>query len=52
MLVNVRASDAAGHVTECLLVLHAELWRNGWTLREPAASGEPGPREPARRPPL
>jgi flagella basal body P-ring formation protein FlgA len=41
MLVNVRASDAAGHVTECLLVLHAELWRNGWTLREPAASGEP-----------
>lgn len=41
LLVNVRASDNAGHVTECLLVLHAELWRNGWTLRDPAANGDP-----------
>jgi flagella basal body P-ring formation protein FlgA len=41
LLVNVRATDNAGHVTECLLVLHAELWRNGWTLREPVANGDP-----------
>ncbi len=41
ILVNVRASDATGRVTECLLVVHAELWRNGWTLREPAANGDP-----------
>jgi flagella basal body P-ring formation protein FlgA len=41
MLVNVRASDSNGRVTDCLLVLHAELWRNGWTLREPAANGDP-----------
>ncbi len=41
LLVNVRATDPAGHTTEHTLVLRAELWRDGWTLHEPAAVGDP-----------
>ena len=41
ILIAVRATDSAGHVTEHALVLRAELWRDGWAAREPAASGDP-----------
>ena len=41
LLVNIRATDAAGHVTEHTLVLRAELWRDGWTLHAPASIGDP-----------
>ncbi len=40
LLVNVRATDAAGRVTEHTLVLRAELWRDGWILRTPSAIGD------------
>lgn len=39
ILVQVRAHDAAGRASEHVLVLRAELWREGWTLRQPAAHG-------------
>lgn len=41
ILVQVRARDGAGRATEHVLVLRAELWRDGWTLRQPAALGTP-----------
>ncbi len=41
LLVNIRATDAAGRVTEHTLVLRAELWRDGWAPREPAVLGDP-----------
>jgi flagella basal body P-ring formation protein FlgA len=39
LLVSVRATDAKGKTTEHTLVLHVELWRDGWTSREPADLG-------------
>ncbi len=41
ILVTVRATDEAGRATEHTLILRAELWRDGWTLREPAATASP-----------
>ncbi len=40
-LLNVRATSAAGATTDHTLVLRAELWRDGWTLREPASVQSP-----------
>ena len=37
LLVTVRAIDANGKTSDHTLILRAELWRDGWTLREPAA---------------
>jgi flagellar basal body P-ring formation protein FlgA len=39
LLVTVRATNAAGLSNEYIVVLRAELWRDGWTLRAPAAAG-------------
>lgn len=41
ILVAIRAPDAAGRPADHVLVLRAELWRSGWTLRTPAATGAP-----------
>ncbi len=41
LLVTVRAIDSAGRAGEHTLVLRAELWRDGWTLRTPAATASP-----------
>lgn len=41
LLVTVRARDAAGRVSEHVLLLRAELWRDGWSLRQPGALGAP-----------
>lgn len=41
LLVTVRARDAAGRVSDHVLLLRAELWRDGWTLRQPGALGAP-----------
>ena len=41
ILVKVRATDAAGQAAEHILVLRAELWREGWMLRDPASVGSP-----------
>lgn len=41
ILVHVRARDAAGRVTDHSLLLRAELWREAWVLRQPAAAGAP-----------
>lgn len=40
VLVRVRATTPAG-VNEHTLVLRAQLWRDGYALREPAVRGEP-----------
>jgi hypothetical protein len=34
ILVTVRATDSAGVVSEHMLVLRAELWRDGWMVRD------------------
>lgn len=39
ILVNVRATDAAGRASDHTLILRAELWREGCVLREPATVG-------------
>lgn len=36
ILVTVRATDEAGRVMDHTVILRAELWRDGWILREPA----------------
>ena len=41
ILVLVRAREASGRVTEHSLLLRAELFRDGWQLRQPAATGAP-----------
>lgn len=41
LLINVRARDAAGRTSDHTLVLRAELWQQGWTLRNPAPAGTP-----------
>ena len=41
LLVSVRAIDSEGRATEHTLVLRAELWRDGWALRSPAATAAP-----------
>jgi len=41
ILVLVRARDAAGRVSDHSLLLRAELLREAWTLRQPAAIGSP-----------
>lgn len=41
LLVTVRATDAAGKSAEHTVVLRAELWRDGWMLRNPAATATP-----------
>lgn len=41
ILVTVRATDSEGRSGEYTLVLRAELWRDGWILREPVANATP-----------
>ncbi len=41
ILVTVRATDTAGRSSDHTLVLRAELWRDGWMLRDPAKLGDP-----------
>lgn len=41
ILVLVRAREASGRVTEHSLLFRAELFRDGWQLRQPAATGAP-----------
>lgn len=41
LLVTVRARAASGRVADHSLLLRAELWREGWALRQPVASGAP-----------
>lgn len=41
LLVQVRAKDASDRMSEHVLVLRAELWRDGWMLRQPATYGTP-----------
>jgi flagella basal body P-ring formation protein FlgA len=41
VLVTVRATDTAGRSSDHTLVLRAELWRDGWMLRDPAKLGDP-----------
>lgn len=41
ILVQVRARAGAGQPTEHTLLLRAELWREGYTVRQPAAVGAP-----------
>jgi flagellar basal body P-ring formation protein FlgA len=40
LIVRVRATGAKG-ATEHSLVLRAQLWRDGWSVREPSNRGEP-----------
>jgi flagella basal body P-ring formation protein FlgA len=37
--VTVKATDAAGRLSEHMLVLRAELWRDGWMVRDPVVVG-------------
>ena len=39
ILVTVRATDSAGQVSDHMLVLRAELWRDGWMVRDPVVVG-------------
>ena len=39
ILVTVRATDSAGVSSEHMLVLRAELWRDGWMIRDPVTAG-------------
>ncbi len=39
ILVTVRATDSAGVKSEHMLVLRAELWRDGWMVRDPVTAG-------------
>ncbi|MFA6286570.1 MAG: flagellar basal body P-ring formation chaperone FlgA [Opitutaceae bacterium] len=41
LLVTVRAKSPSGQESEYTLILRAELWRDGWTLREPAVIATP-----------
>ncbi len=39
ILVNVRATDSTGRTSDHQLVLRAELWRDGWMVRDPVVVG-------------
>jgi flagella basal body P-ring formation protein FlgA len=39
ILVTVRATDSAGVKSDHMLVLRAELWRDGWMVRDPVTAG-------------
>ena len=39
ILVGLRATDTAGRPADFTLVVRAELWREGWALRQPAPLG-------------
>ena len=39
ILVTVRATDSAGVKSDHTLVLRAELWRDGWMVRDPVTAG-------------
>jgi flagellar basal body P-ring formation protein FlgA len=39
ILVTVRATDAAGQSSDYVVVLRAELWRDGWMVRDPVTVG-------------
>ncbi len=41
LLVTVRARAVGGRTTDHSLLLRAELWREGYSLRQPAPSGTP-----------
>lgn len=41
LLVTVRATDDTGRVSEHILVVRAELWRDGLALRDAGAAGAP-----------
>jgi flagella basal body P-ring formation protein FlgA len=51
IMVTVRATDSAGVSSEHMLVLRAELWRDGWMVRDPVVTGsrlEPSALDPRR----
>ncbi len=39
ILVGLRATDVSGRPADFTLVVRAELWRDGWALRQPAPAG-------------
>jgi flagella basal body P-ring formation protein FlgA len=41
LLLTVRGHDQAGRAADFVVLVRVELWREGWTLRQPAAVGEP-----------
>lgn len=41
ILVSVRATEPSGRTSDHTVILRVELWRDGWTSREPSVSGDP-----------